>query len=112
MPVRVRPSSVRLPATSTPDCSIRAIAGAVPITMSAVSPFASRFRTAPIVPNVNSTWSPASRASLAAKSVRTYFSAPADNTFRRAGDIVPSSLVAPRLADVILNETANLLMAS
>jgi hypothetical protein len=82
MPVSVRPRSMQLPATSTPACSICAIAGAVPMTMSAVSPSLSRFCTPPIVPKTNSTWSPVSRVNLGAKSVATYFIAPADRTFR------------------------------
>ena len=107
-PVRVRPRSVQLPATSTPECSICAIAGAVPIMMSAVSPFSRRLRTPPIVPKVNSTWSPVSRVNLGAKPVTTYFTAPADRTFSRtagraalaAGVIVRSSLRASAVHDI------------
>ena len=42
----------------------------------------SRFCTAPIVPKVNSIRSPVSRANFGAKSVTTYFTAPADRTLR------------------------------
>ena len=80
MPVKVPPRSARLSATSTPACASSPIAGAVPMTTSAVSPPASRLRTWPIVPNVNATCAPVSRASRAAKSVTAYFTAPADST--------------------------------
>jgi hypothetical protein len=102
MPVSVRPSSVRLPATSTPARSICAITDAVPMMISAVSPCSSRFCTPPIVAKLSSISSPVARVNFAAMSVTTYFTAPADKTFRcvaaremaAAGGIIQPSLTA------------------
>src|SRR6266446_2815663 len=107
MPVSVRPSSALLPATSTPARSICAITDAVPMMISAVSPCSSRFCTPPIVAKLSSISSPVSRVNFAATSVTTYFTAPADKTFRcvaaretaAAGGIIQPSLTAADVRD-------------
>ena len=76
-PVKVRPMSLRLPGRITPERSHSSTAGMVPIITSAVSPPWRRLSTVAMVPNVQSM-----AAEPRSDPVTTYFTAPADSTFK------------------------------
>src|SRR5262249_27126157 len=73
----------------------------LPTAAAAVSPCSSRFCTPPIVAKLSSISWPVSRVNFAATSVTTYFTAPADKTFRCVAareTVAGGSIIQPSLA--------------